>query len=140
MIRNRLGTGHEPDHKREYLAVHAGHLLAQDGPAGRAVISVLGEGYRDDIGDQPQRSHALESFLPVRREVSWLAGAVENQVPDDPSVPQCDRQALTDDGVVMSCRVANQDNPVRKGRVSPGVIAGIGGTRPGGESRRHQAG
>jgi hypothetical protein len=91
MVGNRLGTGHEPDHKREDLGVHAGHLLADERPPGHAIIGVLGVGYRDDIGNQPQPSHALGSFSPVRREARWLAGAVENQVPNNPSVAQGDR-------------------------------------------------
>jgi hypothetical protein len=91
MVGNRLGTGHESHPEWEDLAVHAGHLLAKERPPGHAIVGVLGVGYRDDIGDQPEPSHTFGSFLPVRDEVRWLGGAVEDQVPDNPSVAQGDR-------------------------------------------------
>ena len=91
IVGNGLWTGHEPDKKREDLGVHAGHLLADESPPGHAIVGVLGVGYRDHIGDQPEPSHAFGSFSPVRSEVGRLAGAVENQVPNDSSVAQGDR-------------------------------------------------
>ena len=90
-VGNGLGTSHEPDQKWEYLGVHACHLLAQERPPGHAIVSVLGVGYRDDIGNQPEPSHTFRSFLPVGSEVRWLAGADENQIPNDSSIALGDR-------------------------------------------------
>lgn len=132
MVRDRLGSRLQRDQKREDLGVHADHLLAEERPPGHAIVGVLGEGYRDDIGNQPEPSHTFGSFSPVRREVRWLAGAAEDQVPDDPSVAHGDRQPLAHDRIVISRGVADQDDPLRKGRVRPGVIAWVGGARAGG--------
>jgi len=107
---------------------------------GHAIVGVLDEGYRDDTGYQPEPSHTFESFSPVRGEVRWLAGAVEDQVPDNPGVAQGDRQPLAHDRIVVPCGVANQDDPIRKRRVSPRIIARVGGTRPGGNPGCYEAG
>ena len=76
---------------------------------------VLGVGDRDDIGDQPERSHALGSLTPVGGEVRWLAGAVENQIPDNPRVTQSDRQPLAGDRIVVPAASPTRTTPSAKG-------------------------